>query len=158
MGQIGWQGRNHRPTFNEVICPTTFSGLLIIKIPRICLHKSVWHELGSDRQNKKIQNKIIEHIENALEINIKEFIEEFNFNTPITYSKYNNANDGCIYGYLESNNDSVLSRVLNKDEESLINGLRVCGSASYYGHSFESTYKNGYEIAIKTLKDIEKGE
>ena len=107
---------------------------------------------------KKIQNKINEHIENALEIKIKEFIEEFNFNTPITYSKYNNANDGCIYGYLESNNDSVLSRVLNKDEESLINGLRVCGSASYYGHSFESTYKNGYEIAIKTLKDIEKGE
>ena len=48
--------------------------------------------------------------------------------------------------------------VVNKDEESLINGLRVCGSASYYGHSFESTYKNGYEIAIKTLKDIEKGE
>ena len=121
-------------------------------------YDKIFNETNYLKMEEKIQNKIIEHIENALEINIKEFIEEFNFNTPITYSKYNNANDGCIYGYLESNNDSVLSRVLNKDEESLINGLRVCSSASYYGHSFESTYKNGYEIAIKTLKDIEKGE
>lgn len=121
-------------------------------------YDKIFNETNYIKLEEKIQNKIIDHIESALEINIKDFIEEYNFNSPITYSKYNNANDGCIYGYLESNNDSVLSRVLNKNEDTLIKGLRICGSSSYYGHSFESTYKNGYEVAIETLKDIEKGE
>ena len=121
-------------------------------------YDKIFNETNYIKLEEKIQNKIIDHIESALEINIKDFIEEYNFNSPITYSKYNNANDGCIYGYLESNNDSVLSRVLNKTEDTLIKGLRICGSSSYYGHSFESTYKNGYEVAIETLKDIEKGE
>ena len=121
-------------------------------------YDKIFNETNYLKVEEKIQNKIIDQIENALEINIKDFIEEFNFNSPISYSKYNNANDGCIYGYLESNNDSILSRILNKNEETLINGLKICGSTSYYGHSFESTYKNGYEVAIDTLKDIEKGE
>lgn len=121
-------------------------------------YDKILNETNYLKIEEKIQNKMIDKIEEALEINIKEFIEEFNFNTPITYSNYNNAIDGCIYGYLESNNDSILSRVLNKKEDTLINGLRICGSSSYYGHSFESTYRNGYEQAIETLKDIEKGE
>ncbi len=121
-------------------------------------YDKIFNETNYIKLEEKIQNKIIDHIESSLEINIKEFIEEYNFISPITYSKYNNANDGCIYGYLESNNDSVLSRVLNKKEDTLIKGLRICGASSYYGHSFESTYKNGYEVAIETLKDIEKGD
>lgn len=121
-------------------------------------YDKIFNDNNCFKIEEKIQNKIIDTIETALEINIKDYIEEFNFNSPIIYSRYNNSIDGCIYGYLESNNDSVLSRILNKEEELKIKGLRLCGSNSYYGHSYESTYRNGYEVAEETLKDIEKGE
>lgn len=116
------------------------------------------NEINYYKFEEKLINKMIEYVEKSLEINIKEYIEEISILTPVNYSKYNKALNGSIYGYLETNNDSILSRILNKEEDNLIKGLRICGSSSYYGHGYESTYKNGYEIALETLKDIEKGE
>lgn len=104
---------------------------------------------------EKIANKLINRLETALGVNIKENIEEIEISTPITYSKYNSSPDGCIYGYTMNNFDSSLSRMSNKNEDNVIKGLRLCGSYSYYGHGYDNTYLNGYEISNMTLKDIE---
>lgn len=105
---------------------------------------------------EKLASKLINRFETSLGVNIKEYIEELEISSPITYSKYNSSPDGCIYGYMLNNFDSVLSRITNKNEDYLIDGLRLCGSYSYYGHGYDSTYQNGYEISNMTLKDIEK--
>ena len=105
---------------------------------------------------EKIASKLINRFEESLGVNIKDDIEEIEISSPVTYSKYNSSPDGCIYGYMLSNSDSVISRMTNRDEDNKVNGLRFCGSYSYYGHGYDSTYLNGNEIANMTLKDIEK--
>lgn len=107
---------------------------------------------------EKIASKLIEELEKALEVNIKEYIEEIEISTPVTYSKQNASPDGCVNGYMVNNVDSILARTLNKNEEYLLNGLRTCGSYSYYGSGYDSTYRNGYEVGKSILKDIEKGD
>lgn len=107
---------------------------------------------------ERVAYRLIEAFEKALEVNIKDYIEEIEISSPVTYSKYNASPDGCIYGYMMNNIDSKLYRMLNKEEDNSIKGLRLCGAYSYYGHGFDSTYKNGNEIGLSTIDDIEKGD
>ena len=37
-------------------------------------------------------------------------------------------------------------------------GALVGGAYSYYGHGYDNTYINGYEVSKKTLSDIDKGD
>ena len=119
---------------------------------------SILNEENYYKVKEKIASKLIERFETVCGINIKDFIEEIEISTPYTYSLYDSSYDGTVYGWSLINSDSILSRITNKDEDAIVNGLRLCGAYSYYGHGYDSTYINGYEIANKTLNDIDKGD
>ena len=120
--------------------------------------KDIFNEENYYKVKENIANKLIERFEFVNGINIKDFIEEIEISTPCTYSLYDNSYDGCVYGWSLINSDSVLSRITNKDEDVIVNGLRLCGAYSYYGHGYDNTYINGYEVSKKTLSDIDKGD
>lgn len=144
---------------NNAINDASIEGTSIITITALYYEDpfdKVLKESNYYDYKEKIASKLINRLETALEVNIKDHVEELEISTPITYSKYNNSPDGSIYGYMLNNYDSIISRITNKNEDYFIEGLRLCGSYSYYGHGYDSTYLNGYEISNKTLKDIEK--
>lgn len=120
--------------------------------------KDIFNEENYYKVKENIANKLIERFEFVNGINIKDFIEEIEISTPCTYSLYDNSYDGCVYGWSLINSDSVLSRITNKDEDVIVNGLRLCGAYSYYGHGYDNTYINSYEVSKKTLSDIDKGD
>lgn len=144
---------------NNAISDASEEGTSIISITALYYDNPFDKVLNEENYysfKEKLASKLINRFETSLGVNIKEYIEELEISSPITYSKYNSSPDGCIYGYMLNNFDSVLSRITNKNEDYLIDGLRLCGSYSYYGHGYDSTYQNGYEISNMTLKDIEK--
>lgn len=125
-------------------------------------YNDCWNKLlhtGNYYQYKeKIASKLINRFELAAGVSIRDFIEEVEISTPVFFSNKYDSSDGTVYGYMLNNNDSVLSRITNKEEDYFFKGLRLCGGYSYFGHGYDSTYRNGYEIAIKTLADIEGDE
>lgn len=145
---------------NKANPDASISGTTILNITAF-YYKDVFGEVFNEKNyyslKENIASKIIERFESVCGINIKDFIEEIEISTPITYSLYDKTYDGTVYGWSLINSDSVLSRITNKDEDAIIKGLRLCGAYSYYGHGYDNTYINGYEIANKTLEDIEKG-
>ncbi|NLC48643.1 MAG: NAD(P)/FAD-dependent oxidoreductase [Tenericutes bacterium] len=120
---------------NNAIKDCSPTDTTILNITVIYLGGS-WDKIVNEENYYKIKEKLasktIEEVEKALDINIKDYIEEIEITTPITYSDYYSFPDGCISGYRTNNIDSFLARSLNKDEECLIEGLRICGSYSYY--------------------------
>lgn len=146
---------------NNILNDASCDGTSILTITALYFDNPFDKILSEDNYysfKEKIANKLISRFETALGVNIRENIEEIEISTPITYSKYNSSPDGCIYGFMMNNFDSILSRITNKNEDNIIKGLRLCGSYSYYGHGYDSTYLNGYEVSNRTLNDIEKKE
>ncbi len=119
----------------------------------------VWDKYVNERNyftlKEKLASNIIDYFESATESTIKDHIEEIEISSPITYSLFNNAVDGCIYGFNENTLDNKLLRIVSKEDETSINGLHICGSYSYLGHGFNNTFINGHEIALKTISEME---
>lgn len=121
-----------------------------------CFSNKVTNENYFELKNQ-IADNIINNFEITTGINIRNYIEEIEIATPVTYARYGGHPDGVIYGYKPTGLDNILPRMLNKDNECFIPDIRICGSFSELGVGYNNTYMSGFFAAHDTLLDM-KGE
>jgi len=100
-----------------------------------------------------IGEKFISYFEEATGIQIKEFIEEIEVATPVTYARYTGHPDGVMFGFQAKGYDNFLSRYAAYEEESFIKGLHFCGGFGSRLSGYSATYLNGEEVALKVSKE-----
>lgn len=106
---------------------------------------------------EEIADRIINSFEDATGIMIKQYIEEIEIATPVTYARYGKHPDGVIYGYKATGLDNLLPRIMNESEEVYIENLRFCGGFGTRLSGYSSTYLSGNSAALQTLNDM-KGD
>lgn len=106
----------------------------------------------------KIANHFIEIFEKATNCSIREFIEEIEIASPVTFARYGGHPDGCIYGYMAKGYDNILPRLMNEVNENCLNNVHFCGGFSSRMSGFYGTYFSGEQAAMKTLFDMKKEE
>lgn len=94
---------------------------------------------------------LIRCFEETTGISIREYIEEIEIATPLTFARYTGHPSGAIYGYMAKGYDNLLPRTFSEEEETRIKGLRFCGGFGSRLSDFSSTYLNGEDVAMKTL-------
>lgn len=103
-----------------------------------------------------IAENLIANFEEVTGIRIKEYIEEIEIATPLTYAHYTNAPEGTIYGYQADGYDNLMPRLMNMYTESSIKGLRFCGGSSLRLSGYSSAYLSGDTAAALTLMDMKE--
>lgn len=102
-----------------------------------------------------IANDLITQFETEFNIDIKEYIEEIEIATPITFMNEVNLSNGCIKGYMLKGYDNVINRILGFENER-IDGIDFVGGSSILGSGFNNAFLSGYYITNKLLeKEIE---
>jgi phytoene dehydrogenase-like protein len=106
----------------------------------------------------KIKNKIaddmIDEFEKALQVKIRDSIEEIEVATPVTFANYTGAYNGSIYGYEPVPWDSILPRMMCMNDEKYIKGLEFAGGFAFRCHGYSSTLMSGETAALLTYKDF----
>ncbi len=98
--------------------------------------------------------RLISSYENATGIIIHNSIEEIEIATPVTFARFTNSPQGVIYGYLGSEWDGLLPRLMNEQTDNDIKGLRFCGGWGTQLCGTHSAVVSGRNTAYATLNDI----
>lgn len=103
-----------------------------------------------------VAEKYIAFFEEATGVKIKEFIEEIEIATPVTFARYTGHPDGVIYGFQAKGYDNFLSRIACEEEEEFIEGLKFCGGFGSRLSGYHATYLNGEDVALKVYEELLK--
>lgn len=122
-----------------------------------CFDKAVTLDNYYNLKNE-LALKYIKRFEEVLGVNIKDYIEEIEVATPVTYARYTDSPEGVIYGYSLEENDIMLARLRRMYEEESVKGLRFCGGHAVRGSGYNSSYLSGELAAKLTLGDMKGGE
>ncbi len=95
---------------------------------------------------------LIDVFETATGCQIKDAIEEIEVATPVTFARYTNQPDGVIYGYLATECDNLLPRLMNMDKENYIDGLFFAGGFGPRLSGYSSSYLSGNMVALKAMQ------
>lgn len=117
----------------------------------------VWDNINPKdyfKLKSKIANDLISSFEKALDVSIKEHIEEIEIATPQTLTRYTGAFRGSAYGYESDPWDSFIPRLMAMNEEKYIEGLEICGGYSSQGVSYTNSLISGQISAFLTLQKI----
>ena len=98
--------------------------------------------------------KLINLVENKLNINIKDNIEEIEIATPLTFARYLNAPNGSVYGHETNEWDNILARMQSIKEDNPLQGLKVIGADGPRGDGYSSTYLCGKLISDIVLDEL----
>lgn len=118
-----------------------------------------WNDVKKEDYFKlkdRIAYEAIDYFEKSTGIKIKDSIEEFEVASPVTFARYTGAYGGSIYGYEPESWDSILTRTMQIEAETLIKGLRFCGGFAFRAHGYGSSYMSGETSALLTIKDIKE--
>ncbi|MBQ9879252.1 MAG: NAD(P)/FAD-dependent oxidoreductase [Clostridia bacterium] len=88
--------------------------------------------------------KMIGVFEKATGTDIRGHIEEMEIATPVTFARYMNSPGGSIYGYKESNWDSIFSHKLMDKRYSDIPGLEFVGGYGMNLNGYSSAFSTGF--------------
>ena len=119
----------------------------------------VWkevNELNYSKIKNEVAKGIIKQFEDATGVNLHDNIEEIAIASPITYARYCLHPQGVIYGYYSQYNDGLMQRIQSVNEDNYVKGLRFAGGYAERLDGFSSSYKSGYNEAMRTLSDISK--
>ena len=122
-----------------------------------CFDKEVTKENYYHLKNQ-LATKFIERFENVLDVNIRDYIEEIEIATPVTFARYTDSPEGVIYGYSLEENDVMLARLMRMYSEESVKGLRFCGGHAVRGSGYNSAYLSGELAAKLTLGDMKGGD
>ena len=103
---------------------------------------------------QKVAEKLINLVENKLNINIKDNIEEIEIATPLTFARYLNAPNGSVYGHETNEWDNILARMQSIKEDNPLQGLKVIGADGPRGDGYSSTYLCGKLISDIVLDEL----
>jgi len=96
---------------------------------------------------------LIESFEASTNTSIKEYIEEIEIATPVTFNRYTSHPFGVVKGFNEKGYDNFLSRYFTEEKETFIKGLSFCGGFGSRASGYENTYLNGEEVANKVYEE-----
>jgi len=103
-----------------------------------------------------IADNIINTFEDTTGILIKQYIEEIEIASPVTFARFGSHPDGVIYGYKATGLDNLLPRLLNKSNENYISNLKFCGGFDAMLAGYSSTYLSGEMAAKEILKNLKE--
>lgn len=113
----------------------------------------IYKEKYQDLKNK-IASYYIDCFERTTGISIYDHIEEIEVATPVTFARYTGQPDGTIYGYLATDLDNTLPRLLNEEEEVLVPNLRFTGAFGTFLADSYHMYLDGKRVANQTKEDM----
>lgn len=121
------------------------------------LRPEAWEKVNKSEYftlKDKIAIELIKKFEQGTNTNISDYIEEMEVATPETYARYTGTFKGVTYGYEVDPWDSVLPRLMSMNEESFIDGLKICGGFSFQGVSYTNSLLSGQITAFLTLQEL----
>ncbi len=98
--------------------------------------------------------RLISAYEKATGITIHNSIEELEVATPVTFARYINSPQGVTLGYLGSDWDSLLPRIMTEKTDNDTPGLRFCGGWGTQLAGLHNAIATGRNTAFATLADI----
>ncbi len=116
-----------------------------------------WNGLDSSDygwQKSRVASELVRELREITGIDIAPHIEEMETASPLTFARYLNTPEGCVYGYEVADWDSMMARMMMLSEEQSIKGLRLIGAAGAYGVGYNMTYATGQLEAMLTLADM----
>lgn len=116
------------------------------------LQPNNYHQVKED-----LAQDLINQFETAFNINIKDYIEEVEISTPLSFARYTNSVNGSYYGYMRLGYDNSINRILSFKEE-LIPHLSFVGSSSIFGSGADNAFYSGYYVTKKLLESEGKHE
>lgn len=99
--------------------------------------------------------RLISSYESATGITIHNSIEELEVATPITFAHYTSTPQGVTHGYLASDWDGLLPRIMTEKTDNDTPGLRFCGGWGTQLSGVDAAIITGRNTAYATLSDIE---
>ena len=100
--------------------------------------------------------KMIDNFEKATGIAIRDYIEEIEIATPMTYARYTDAPAGTIYGYEASKEDGIVKRIVFDLIEKGMPGLYFAGGYSVRHMGYSPSYTTGDMAAKAAILAMEK--
>lgn len=100
----------------------------------------------------KLADKMIDNYERRLNVNLRDYIEEIEVATPLTYARYTDSPQGTVYGYLADNWDGIIARNMMKDADLSTLGIRFCGGWGTQLSGYSSAVTSGYNAALDIIK------
>lgn len=104
-----------------------------------------------------VADNIITSFEDVTGIMIRQYIEEIEVATPLTFARFSGHPDGVIYGYKATGLDNLLPRLLNNQNENYISNLKFCGGFSSMLAGYSATYLSG-DVAAREILEIKNEE
>lgn len=102
----------------------------------------------------RIADGLITDFENALEISIRDYIEEIEIATPETFARYTRTYNGIVYGYEPESWDSLVPRLMMMGDHNYIKGLEFAGGFGRRCHGYSSALKDGEIAALLVLNEL----
>lgn len=104
---------------------------------------------------KKIKEDIaldlINQFEETFNIDIREYIEEIEIATPLTFSRYTNNVNGSMLGYMRLGYDNSIHRLISYKDE-IQPKISFVGGSSLFGGGADNAIYSGYYISKMLLK------
>ncbi len=100
--------------------------------------------------------KMINNFEKATGVAIKDYIEEIEIATPMTYARYTDAPAGTIYGYEASKEDGIVKRIVFDMLDKGIPGLYFAGGYTVRHMGYSPSYTTGNLAAKAAILAMDK--
>ena len=158
MGKLHENSAQATVCLNRAIPDCSPEGTTILYMTTL-FTEDVW-SLVTAEDYFKVKNEVaasmIDRFEKSTDTHIRDHIEEIAVATPITYARYCGHPQGTVYGYESQYWDGLLPRVMMVEEDHFVPGLRIGGGYGERLLGYPSSYKSGYNEAVRTLRDMEK--
>lgn len=107
-------------------------------------------------QKSKVASELVRELKERGGIDISNHIEEMETASPLTFARYLNVPEGCVYGFETSGWDGIMARIMTASDDCTIPGLRTIGAAGSRGDGYSMAYTNGRETAELLLAEMNK--
>lgn len=107
------------------------------------------------QEKEKFALHMIDVFEKATGLNIKDYVEEIETASPLTFARFTDTPDGVIYGYLGKRNDGVIARRMEKPGET-VKGLHFAGGFGSLLLGYSSSLSSGRGVAHEVLNNAEE--
>ncbi len=141
---------------NTVVPEASPPGTCILNLS-ITYEAGVWDKVEEKDYvalKQDLADQMIEKTEKALNVSLRDHIEEIEIATPLTLAHYSGHTRGTVYGYKTSVWDSLIPRNLCIEEEQYIENLEFVGGFSFRGMGYCSSYISGGVVADGLLKKL----
>lgn len=109
-------------------------------------------------KKSEIAEKMIQSLEDKAGIKLRDYIEEIEIASPVTFARYIASPEGSAYGYEPCTWDGMFARMMMLSKDYPIKGLRPIGTSGPRSIGYNGTYVSGQMMANIALKEMTEWE